>query len=235
MPNVVRAATLLLALGAPLPAEEVRAPDTVSFATEDGGTVVADLYGAGTRGVVLAHGGRYDRASWAPQAKRLAASGFRVLAIDFRGYGQSRAGTATTASDPGLRFDLVAAARWLRARGATSVAIVGGSLGGGAALEAAAAARPGEIDALALLAPAAVPHPESARGRKLVVTCRDDVMGDERRLRLPGIEAQFARLSEPKRLVVLDCAEHAQQVFAAPQGERAWREILAFLAASPSS
>jgi hypothetical protein len=33
----------------------------VSFVTEDGGLLYADLYGKGDRGVVFAHGGRFTR------------------------------------------------------------------------------------------------------------------------------------------------------------------------------
>ena len=62
---------------------------SVSFATEDGGTIYADLYGKGKRGVVLVHGGRFNKESWAKQAPVLAKAGFRVLAIDLRGYGKS--------------------------------------------------------------------------------------------------------------------------------------------------
>src|SRR6266436_1749776 len=56
------------------------AQKTVSFPTEDGGVVWADSYGAGEHGVVLAHGGRFNKGSWEKQAQALAAAGFRVLA-----------------------------------------------------------------------------------------------------------------------------------------------------------
>jgi len=62
----------------------------VFFPTEDGGVIYADLYGKGDRGIVLAHGGRFNKESWEPQALCLAKAGFRVLAFDFRGFGQSR-------------------------------------------------------------------------------------------------------------------------------------------------
>ena len=65
------------------------AQELVSFATQDEGIVYADVYGTGERGVVLAHGGRFNRESWATQAQALAAAGFRAVAIDFRGRGQS--------------------------------------------------------------------------------------------------------------------------------------------------
>src|SRR5580700_697154 len=65
------------------------AQQSVSFTTDDGATIYADLYGTGEHGVVLAHGGQFNKESWSPQAHELMAAGFRVLAIDFRGYGKS--------------------------------------------------------------------------------------------------------------------------------------------------
>lgn len=53
----------------------VSPPEPVRFETRDGGVIHADLYGAGERGVVLAHGGRLDKESWAKQARELAAAG----------------------------------------------------------------------------------------------------------------------------------------------------------------
>ena len=57
--------------------------------------IYADLYGTGNRGVVLAHGGQFNKESWRDQALALTRAGFRALAIDFRGYGQSRTGART--------------------------------------------------------------------------------------------------------------------------------------------
>jgi len=64
-------------------------PQHVSFPTPDGGIVYADVYGHGERGVVLAHGGQFNKESWEKQAPVLVDAGFRVLAFDFRGYGRS--------------------------------------------------------------------------------------------------------------------------------------------------
>src|SRR4051812_32643824 len=81
----------------------------LSFPTADGGLVHADLYGKGDRAVVLAHGGRFDKESWKEQAKVLERAGFRVLAINFRGYGESRGpGQADPLGAP-LHNDVLAA------------------------------------------------------------------------------------------------------------------------------
>src|ERR1700682_1226577 len=81
----------------------------VSFPTQDGGLIYADIYGKGDRGVVLAHGGRFNKESWEKQARTLADAGFRVVAIDFRGYGKSRGpGQADIYTAP-LHLDVLAA------------------------------------------------------------------------------------------------------------------------------
>ena len=89
-------------------------PEQVSFPTQDGGLIYANVYGKGDRGVVLAHGGRFTKESWEKQAQVLVKAGFRVLAIDFRGRGQSSGGARTNPDDNGERFDVLAAVRYLR-------------------------------------------------------------------------------------------------------------------------
>ncbi|MGC1295830.1 MAG: alpha/beta fold hydrolase [Alloacidobacterium sp.] len=123
------------------------AQKTVSFPTDDGGVIFPDLYGSGERAVVLAHGGRFNKERWAPQARALVAAGFEVLAIDFREYGTSH---GPGDKDP-LTLDVLAAVRYRHENGAKIVSIVGGSMGGGAAGDACIAAQPGEIDRLVML------------------------------------------------------------------------------------
>jgi dienelactone hydrolase len=202
--------------------------EQVSFPTQDGGVVYADVYGTGDRGVVLAHGGRFDKESWAKQAQTLAKAGFRVLAIDFRGRGQSRGGPHSKSPDDGVQYDVLAAVRYLRHNGAKTVSIVGASFGGGAAAEASVEARPGEIDRLVLLAPSPVDEPQKMKGRKLFVTSRDDREGDGT-LRLIEIREQYEKAPPPKELLILDGSAHAQFIFQTEQGERLMREILRFL------
>jgi len=218
---------LLLLVACAAPAEE---PRHVSFPTEDGGQIDADDYGAGENGVVLAHGGRFDKGSWAPQARKLARAGFRVVAIDFRGYGASRAGSRSRDPYDGLELDVLAAARYLRRTGAQHVSLVGGSMGGGAAAQAAVEAQPGEIERLVLLAHSPIEHPERMPGRKLFVVSRGDQEGDGTP-RLVRIREQYERASEPKELLVLEGSAHAQFLFETDQREKLESEILRFLSA----
>ena len=202
-------------------------PKHVSFPTQDGGVVHADIYGIGDRGVVLAHGGRFTKESWATQAQALAKAGFRTLAIDFRGRGQSRGGSQATSVDD-VRFDVLAAVRYLHDNGVKTVSVVGASFGGWATAQAAVESTPGEIDRIVLLAASAIDEPERMKGRKLFITTRDDFSGNGV-LRLPQIRDQYQRASDPKQLVILDGSAHAQHIFKTNQGQRLMDEILCFL------
>jgi pimeloyl-ACP methyl ester carboxylesterase len=207
-----------------------RGPQHVSFPTLDGGVVHADVYGGGSRAVVLAHGGRFTKESWERQATALAEAGFRVLAFDFRGRGQSRGGPRSQGGDDGIQLDVLAAVRHLRDAGAQSVSVVGASFGGWAAAQAAVEAAPGEIDRLVLLAHSPIDHPERIKARTLFVTARDDTRGDGVR-RLTWIREQYEKAPQPKELLVLDGEAHAQFLFETDQGDRLLRELVRFLSA----
>ena len=204
-------------------------PVPISFPTADGGVVHADVYGTGGRGVVLAHGGRFDKSSWRKQAQALAEAGFRAVAIDFRGRGQSRGGPDPK-SDDAVHLDVLAAVHYLRQTGASTVSVVGGSFGGGAAAQASVVSAPGEIDRIVLLAHSAIDEPERMKGRKLFITSRDDPSWSGAP-RLVKIREQYERAPDPKELVILEGSAHAQFIFETDQGERLMREILRFLTA----
>lgn len=206
------------------------APQRVSCPTTDGGVVVADLYGQGDRGVVLAHGGRFDSTGWAPQARTLVDAGFRVLAVDFKASLKSPGGAARGCEydEACLAQDVLAAVRYLHRTGAKTVSVVGASLGGGGAARATIEAAPGEIDRVVLLAHMFIAKPDAMKGRKLFIIARDDRDG-RGTPRLKGLQQQYDKAPDPKRLVILDGDAHAQFIFATPQGPRLMDEILRFL------
>jgi pimeloyl-ACP methyl ester carboxylesterase len=221
--------TLLAIIAVVLFATPVAAQKTISFPTEDGGEIFADVYGEGTRGLVLAHGGRFNKESWDKQAPSFAAAGFRVLALDFRGYGKSRGpGQSDPLSAP-LQLDVLAAVRYLRSNGAKTVSVIGGSMGGSAAGDASIASQPGEIDRLVFLGAAPNGPAEKLKCPSLFIVARDDTSGDGPRL--PGIRAQYDKAPEPKELIILEGSAHAQYLFQTDQADRVMREILRFLSA----
>lgn len=210
-------------------AKSLVAQRTVSFPTADGGIVYGDVYGEGSRGVLLAHGGQFNKESWKKQAMVLTGAGFLVLAIDFRGYGQSRGpGQSDPLSAP-LYFDVLAAVDYLRRTGAKTVSVVGASLGGWAAGDASIMSQPGEIDRLVFLGSSPIGPAEKLKARSLFIVARDDTSGDGPRL--PGIRAQYEKAPEPKELVIVDGSAHAQFLFQTNQGEKVMHEILRFLSA----
>lgn len=219
----------LLIVVALLLAASAAAQTAVSFPTEDGGLVYADVYGQGDRAVVLAHGGQFNKESWKKQAQALVAAKFRVLALDFRGYGKSKGPGDSDPTDAPLYQDVLAAVRYLRRTGAKTVSVVGASMGGWAAGDASIASQPGEIDRLVFLGSAPTGPASKLKSPSLFIVARDDASGDGPRL--PGIREQFEKAPEPKELIILDGSAHAQFLFQTDQADRVMNEILRFLSA----
>jgi pimeloyl-ACP methyl ester carboxylesterase len=222
MPKFIPILALLLA-------SQAAAQTTVSFPTEDGGVVYADIYGEGDRAVVLVHGGQFNKESWQKQAHALAEIKFQVLALDLRGYGKSRGPGDADSMDAPLYQDVLAAVRYLRKSGAKTVSVVGASMGGWAAGDAAIASKPGEIDRVVFLGSAPSRSADKLKCPSLFIVARDDASGDGPRL--PGIRAQYDKAPEPKELIVLDGSAHAQFLFQTDQADRVMREIIRFLSA----
>ncbi|HEY6029514.1 MAG TPA: alpha/beta fold hydrolase [Gaiellaceae bacterium] len=99
---------------------------------EDGFRLYAVEAGEGATAVVLAHESPADLCGWLPYAATLTRAGIRVLALDLRGFGDSR--PAPDAAPLAYGRDLRAAVGRLRADGARKVFLVGASFGGAAAL-----------------------------------------------------------------------------------------------------
>jgi pimeloyl-ACP methyl ester carboxylesterase len=205
------------------------AHQTVSFSTEDAGRVCADMYGAGTRAVVLAHGGRFTKESWHEQADVLASHGFQVLAIDFRGFGCSSGPGEKDFDHAPFENDVLAAVRYLKTRGAKTISVVGGSFGAGAAGDASIKSAPGDIDRIVFLGGAPNLSAENLKSRSLFITARDDA--NDAGPRLLRIRAQYERAPQPKELIIVDGSAHAQFLFQTNQRDRIMHDILHFLSA----
>ncbi len=113
--------------GTPAPGEVVvgRAPSA------DGADIVYTVRGAGDVALVFIHGGLADRTFWNPQLEGLA-DRYRVVALDLGGHGESGHRAAYTI--PSWAQDVCAVVNALRL---DRVVLIGNSLGGPVALEAA--------------------------------------------------------------------------------------------------
>jgi pimeloyl-ACP methyl ester carboxylesterase len=112
----------------------------VAFRAPDGTKLAGHVFGRGRTAVVLAHQSDGTLCQWVPYATRLARLGYLALAFDFRNAGSSQ----TRHYPANIRYggDVAGAVAEARRRGARKVFLVGGSLGGSAALQAAANVRP---------------------------------------------------------------------------------------------
>jgi len=190
--------------------------------------IQADLYGSGSRAVLLAHGGRFNKDSWRKQAPILARAGFLVLAINYRGDTFNADGSPSAlGTDDDNAMDVQAAAAYLHGTGAKAISAIGASLGGDAVGNAEARSQAGIFDKMIFLGSEGGDAPEKLRGRKLFIVARDDSNGSGPRL--PGISKHCERAPEPKELIVLDGSVHAQFLFDTEEGPRLIREILSFL------
>ena len=116
------------------PVPTPRGVSSVSFATEDGVELRGRLFGSGEVGVVLSHMFPADQTSWWEFGQVLADEGYMALTFDFRGYGVSGGNKETSLIDR----DVMAALEFLRQRGASSIFLIGASMGGTASLKVAA-------------------------------------------------------------------------------------------------
>ena len=190
----------------------------VSFDTQDKGHIHGNLYGEGDHAIVLAHGAIFNKESWEHLATRLASEGHEVLAIDFRGYGKSKAGNQAGA----LYLDVLGAVEYLHLAGAKRVSVVGGSMGGGVSAEASVASEKGRIDRLILLAATPIRRPGNLKGNKLFIVSAGDGLAGR-------VKQQFEKAPEPKKLVVLEGNAHAQHIFKTGQGAKLTQLIVDWL------
>jgi pimeloyl-ACP methyl ester carboxylesterase len=201
------------------------------FKASDGTKLVGAVWGKGTRGVVLAHGRPADLCMWVPYARRLAASGFRVLAFDFRGAGLSDAPHYPRSIR--LDLDVAAAVAALRRDGAASVVPIGTSYGGPAAFVAAARLYPrsvGGVIGLSSIDSSTILNAADAVSRsdvpvQLVATTGD---GD---IDVYARAIYAASTSPDKQLLIVPGYEHSTAIFFGPEGRRVEGEMLRFLRA----
>lgn len=179
-----------------------------SFDTDDGGKIYANLYGDAEHAVVLAHGAVFDKESWHELASKMAKRDLRVLAIDFRGYGKSKAGNKGKT----LELDILAAIEYLKANGAERVSLMGGSIGGGAVGRALVASEAEAVDRVVLLAAVPVDSPERLKGDKLFIVSEGDRLAKATR-------EQHKMAPGPKQLNVLPGNAHAQHIFKTDQAD----------------
>jgi alpha/beta hydrolase family protein len=108
-------------------------PWTVAFDTTDGTALSGIITGQGAVGVVFAPMYPGGKEGWAAFAQAAAQQGYRSLAFDFRGHGDSQGDRDVLAAPEDLR----AAVDLLKANGAQQIVLIGAGPGGMAAIRLA--------------------------------------------------------------------------------------------------
>lgn len=127
---------------------ELIQPLTRRWMREDGLRLCGDCWGNPQAPLVLLlHGGGQTRHAWKRTGELLARRGFHAVALDARGHGDSDWAAGGAYSPDDMAEDIIAVAAEIAA---PQTALVGASMGGGAALVAAARA-PSRCDALVLV------------------------------------------------------------------------------------
>jgi pimeloyl-ACP methyl ester carboxylesterase len=155
-PVLLLVATLVLAASSAGAAPQRAAHDCVKggelwFHAADGTKLVGHRFGKGTTAVILTHQSEGSLCDWLPYARRLAARGYFVFPIDFRGYGFS-----DTPPSGQYRYvqDITAAVKALRRLGKRKIFVLGASMGGIASVVAGASVSPALAGVVSVSAPA---------------------------------------------------------------------------------
>jgi pimeloyl-ACP methyl ester carboxylesterase len=178
--------------------------ESVTFLSQDGLKIEAEIFGSSNHIVILAHGKIFNMESWEVFARYLEGQGFSAMPFNFRGYGNSQS------KDTRYELDVIGAINYAL-KDHKYVSIVGASMGGAATLRALETSE--VVDGLVLLSPAGYPKDFSKLSgkakRALVCFSKEDFVFD--------IANEIARsLPFESEKVIFDGSLHAQNLFRDP-------------------
>ncbi len=140
--TVIIALSMLLLMGNPVKAQDVSVSPSgldVEIAAQDGKKLYGSYFAVSDSdgpAVLLLHQLYTNRSSWSPLVQPLLDAGYKVLAIDLRGYGKTRGKINWELAQD----DTVAWGNWLKSQaGVQSISIIGSSMGSNLALNGCAA------------------------------------------------------------------------------------------------
>ena len=190
----------------------------VTYKTEDGGSIQGSLFSGGKNlAVVFAHGAIFNKESWYFLCKKFQSKGITSLSIDFRGYGKSKKGTSDK-----MGLDILGAIEYLKSQGYKNIALVGGSMGGGAILDALEQKTVSSIKKVVLLSPAGSNGITSNTIEKLFVVSADEGF-------FARVKSSYDNSSQPKELKIYEGTYHAQHMFKSNYADELTDLIVEFL------
>jgi len=125
-----------------IPQNQTNNMEKINLTTSDGWTIVANYWPSPGNVVILLHKFASDKSEFTSFANELNSKGYAVIAMDFRGHGESTTrngktvtwNSFTNADFNDMVKDVAAAREWLANKGYDEFAIVGASIGANTAL-----------------------------------------------------------------------------------------------------
>jgi pimeloyl-ACP methyl ester carboxylesterase len=191
------------------------------------------LFGEGSTAVVLSHMGPADQRSWFAFANRLADQGYLVLTYDFRGYCPGGEGGCSQGDlqVSAIWQDVLGAMDFVRSEGATSVALVGASMGGTASLVAAGQQGSDPEAVVTLSAPASIEGLNADAALLQRVTANKlFVAGVGDASAAASAQDLFEIAPPPKRVEFPPADDHGTDLLTGSRGEEVQRIIETYLA-----
>lgn len=229
---IVATAVLAGACGEDGPKVPPEGSREVRFESAGNLTLEGRLFGDGAVGVVLSHMLPADQRSWWEFAAKLADEGYMALTYDFRGYCPGGVGGCSEGErDVGRIWqDVEAAIGFLRSEGATTIVLMGASMGGTASLVVAAEPDVSVAAVVSLSSPVSIDGlaatPEvlaRVTAAKLYLAGLSDATAAE------AAEQMYARSPQPKRVEILTTGDHGTDLLEGSQSGIVQTMILGYL------
>jgi pimeloyl-ACP methyl ester carboxylesterase len=199
--------------------------NTFYFTTEDGVTLDGQIIGSGKTALVFSNGQEISKVSWLPVARQLASQGYLCLLYDYRGIDPSQGRDDLSRRDRDLR----AAVGVARARGATTVVLIGSSFGGTLTLALAAQIQPKAL--IILSSPLSADVFTVSEADLKALTAPKLFMASQGDTRYVGaIQQMYDTAPDPKQLHIFPGTNHGDAILTAvdTSGD-AMRLVSAFL------
>ena len=187
-------------------------------------------FGTGSTGIVFASQSGGTACDWMPEAGRLGKLGYRTLAFDYHGFGASK-------RMPGpFSTDVSDAIEFLTSAGATSIVLVGASMGGTAVLAATAQTSTRPAAVIALSPPASYADSDALAAAPRITVPLLMLCGTLDRGFVGDVKDIYAAATATKhrQLVLADTSAHGVQLVEAGSNNqpepRAYAAYSAFLA-----
>jgi pimeloyl-ACP methyl ester carboxylesterase len=205
-------------VGAQCPLEWQDKGKQVWFEDSKGVSLGGIELGTGKTGIVLSHQAGASACSWMPYGDELADAGYRVLAYDFAGSGVSDPPSDNDTMDA----NVLGAVAFLRKEGATTIVLMGESMGAAASIVTASEASPKVAGVVSLSSPTGY-NDQNALGaaEKLSVPVLYIAGSDDQGFAGQAQSLYNATPGTAKKIVIVDSVRHGAPLLAKDADEAA--------------